>query len=161
MNVRFNPTNSGNKSKFVKKGSDSSTVCDHCKLTGHSKDKCFVLHGYPEWDLLHGQPKPKLRTNASKHTNSNVNASSPAVQLNANATTSQTSSTARVDLSEQQYQKMLDMFQSRLKNSTESSANNAPWIHANNVSQMAGLLYQPSANSIHLSTPVSSWIIDS
>lgn len=48
MNVQFSSNNLGNKTKTVKKASDSSIACDHCKLTGHSKDKYFVLHGYPE-----------------------------------------------------------------------------------------------------------------
>lgn len=27
----------------------SKSFCDHCKMSGHTKDVCFVLHGYPPW----------------------------------------------------------------------------------------------------------------
>ncbi|XP_021856077.1 uncharacterized protein [Spinacia oleracea] len=29
--------------------SGDSRVCSHCGVKGHVKDKCFELHGYPEW----------------------------------------------------------------------------------------------------------------
>ncbi|XP_074351730.1 uncharacterized protein LOC141690873 [Apium graveolens] len=48
------------------KVNDISLICDYCKLTGHVKDKCFALHGYPDWHRLYGQPKPKIRNTASK-----------------------------------------------------------------------------------------------
>lgn len=37
----------------------SSLLCEFCHMTGHSKDKCFCIHGYPEWHKLYGKPKPK------------------------------------------------------------------------------------------------------
>ncbi|KAK1375708.1 hypothetical protein POM88_031901 [Heracleum sosnowskyi] len=119
MNVRFLSNKSRNKSKTltnVRKIYDPNVVCDHCKLTGHTKEKCFVLHGYPDWHCLYGQPKPKLRTNA---TNPKRSASQAAPTV-ANVSATQLSSTndTTVDLSDQQYQKLLDMFQTRLKTTT-------------------------------------------
>lgn len=29
---------------------DSRPRCEHCKIPGHSKDKCYKLHGYPDND---------------------------------------------------------------------------------------------------------------
>lgn len=64
MNVRFNskiklsnPT--GNVSKRVP--NDCNLLCEFCQNPGHLKDKCFYLHGYPEWHKLYGKPKPKLK----------------------------------------------------------------------------------------------------
>lgn len=37
----------------------SDTYHDYCQNAGHTKDKCFCLHGYPEWHKLHGKPKPR------------------------------------------------------------------------------------------------------
>ncbi|XP_074337191.1 uncharacterized protein LOC141674381 [Apium graveolens] len=75
MNAKFTPS-SGNKNKFQQKRDEKKTtdvlvVCEYCKFTGHSKDKCFALHGYPEWHRLYGQAKPKLRINASKKSSAN------------------------------------------------------------------------------------------
>ncbi|KAL8149575.1 hypothetical protein AgCh_006541 [Apium graveolens] len=32
----------------------------------HVKDKCFALHGYPDWHRLYGHPKPKIIVNSNK-----------------------------------------------------------------------------------------------
>lgn len=45
----------------VKKPNDS-LCCDFCQTTGHSREKCFCIHGYPEWHKMFGKPKPKPRT---------------------------------------------------------------------------------------------------
>ncbi|KAF7801958.1 uncharacterized protein G2W53_041069 [Senna tora] len=36
----------GKKKDFVKKG---DRFCDHCNISGHTKESCFKVHGYPEW----------------------------------------------------------------------------------------------------------------
>lgn len=28
---------------------DDAKVCDHCGRKGHKKERCFELHGWPEW----------------------------------------------------------------------------------------------------------------
>lgn len=62
MNVKFHPPTAPNKSKQTqRKVTDPSLHCDYCNLSGHLKEKCFALHGYPDWHRLHGQPKPKPR----------------------------------------------------------------------------------------------------
>lgn len=42
--------------KFIKK---DRPMCTHCKMLGHSIDKCYKLHGYP-----HGF-KPKFKGQAN------------------------------------------------------------------------------------------------
>lgn len=45
------------KKTFTKK-SDSSLICDYCHMSGHLRDKCYCIHGYPAWHRLFGKPKP-------------------------------------------------------------------------------------------------------
>lgn len=65
MNVKYNHLekfrNSASNTGTQKKSSDTSVFCDYCQNTGHAKEKCFCLHGYPDWHRLHGKPKPKPR----------------------------------------------------------------------------------------------------
>lgn len=42
-------------------GCDVQIQCDFCHLNGHTRYKCFCLHGYPNWHRLYGQPQPKPR----------------------------------------------------------------------------------------------------
>ncbi|KAF7814260.1 uncharacterized protein G2W53_028229 [Senna tora] len=32
-----------------KKDSKKDRYCEHCNISGHAKDTCFKLHGYPDW----------------------------------------------------------------------------------------------------------------
>ncbi|CAM0883972.1 unnamed protein product [Alopecurus aequalis] len=43
----------------------SRFYCDHCKINGHTKDKCFELHGFPSW-WDKGRPRPGGAQAASK-----------------------------------------------------------------------------------------------
>ncbi|OIT26574.1 hypothetical protein A4A49_65536, partial [Nicotiana attenuata] len=38
--------------------------CDYCKRSGHTKDKCFKLHGYPQ-DFNHNPKYQKVKTTAA------------------------------------------------------------------------------------------------
>lgn len=66
MNMKYHgskskpyPVNSFKKGPVV--GDSSPGVCEYCHNLGHVQDKCFFLHGYPDWHCLYGKPKPKLR----------------------------------------------------------------------------------------------------
>ena len=64
MAVRAQHTsNFANKSakSAIKKSEDFALFCDYFQLTGHTRDKCFCLHGYPDWHRLYGKPKPQPR----------------------------------------------------------------------------------------------------
>lgn len=79
MNVKYSQPNftSGYKSKntgYKSKNTtwkvpDQSVHCDHCNMSGHTRDKCFVLLGYLEWHRLSGHPKPKPRNANQKKSN--------------------------------------------------------------------------------------------
>jgi hypothetical protein len=47
------------------KGTDKSSYkCTHCYQTGHSKDRCYELVGYPEWWDHSRAPKKRGSKNA-------------------------------------------------------------------------------------------------
>lgn len=46
-------------SGYSKKPLDASIICEFCYMSGHLKDKCYCIHGYPTWHMLYGKPKPK------------------------------------------------------------------------------------------------------
>ncbi|XP_074336548.1 uncharacterized protein LOC141673702 [Apium graveolens] len=56
-----NAGNAGSTSvgSTAKKINDS--FYDYCNSVGHTRDKCFCLHEYPDWHKLYGKPKPKPR----------------------------------------------------------------------------------------------------
>ncbi|XP_074378371.1 uncharacterized protein LOC141719908 [Apium graveolens] len=73
--VAMNTRVSSAKKSFVTKKDDkkaSDVVCDYCSMSGHSREKCFALHGYPEWYRLFGHPKPKIKHNVKKSATANV-----------------------------------------------------------------------------------------
>ncbi|XP_057999024.1 uncharacterized protein LOC131177875 [Hevea brasiliensis] len=50
----------GKKKEFRKK---ETRTCDHCNASGHTRDTCFKLHGYPEWFTELKQKKGKAKQN--------------------------------------------------------------------------------------------------
>lgn len=128
MNVQVN----SRSKQTVRKVTDSSILYDYYKRTGHTKDKYFSLHGYPDWHRHQGQPKPKLCL------------PSKAKALVASSSSTSRASAESDDLSDKQCQKLIAMLQSKLKSSTEPSQN-APWIQGNAASQMEGSFYQTHA----------------
>lgn len=158
MNARFTHNNSQKRQnsfrKDEKKNHDVNVECGYCHMSGHSRDKCFALHGYPEWHRLYGKPKPKIRTASAKQSVANVTteiAKPDLVVSNVSASTD--------ELSESQCQQLIQMLQSRVKTP------NAPWLN-NNTNHVAGML-RLSTNSVIFASPVqfvnhdSTWILDS
>ncbi|XP_074375165.1 uncharacterized protein LOC141716901 [Apium graveolens] len=137
MNVRFNKSKMPNVPTTVPKRNtvDPNLVCEFCQNTRHLKDKCFYLHGYPEWQKLYGKPKPKLK----KFTNSGFRS---AAQVSVKAITGDNmkdqlmtaeSSKDNFNLSEAQCQQIVRMLQEKM-----TPANN--WTAASSNSQ----LYDPN-----------------
>lgn len=64
----YTPNQKFDGSKAVKRESiDKSTLyCNFCKNSGHTKDTCFCVHGFPSWHRLFGKPKPKPRPQPGK-----------------------------------------------------------------------------------------------
>ena len=161
MNARFNNVNSGNKNKFTgkreeRKVNDSSVMCDYCHLSGHGRDKCFALHGYPDWHRLYGQPKPKVKgktamnvsTQATGNHETTPKSSAPAIMP-----------TSTDQLTESQCQQLISMLQSKMQPSTY-----APWI-SGSANQVSGMQFR--TNSVIFATTVTvdsahdMWILDS
>lgn len=112
-------------------------VCEHCKYTGHTKDTCFVIHGYPEWHKNYGQPKPKLRVRIPQ-----ANSASACTEDNK----SSDASCSTDSLSDSQCQQLIQMLQSKLK----PSAACAPWISTSSNSA-TGIHSAVFASSVQLS----------
>ncbi|XP_074370155.1 uncharacterized protein LOC141711536 [Apium graveolens] len=77
MNVKY----AGKSKQFgqfsVKKSSESvAEHCDYYHNPGHNQEKCFFLHGYPDWHRLYGKPKPKLRPKKASQVTSQVTSQS-------------------------------------------------------------------------------------
>lgn len=102
MSARINHTGTP---KATRKPTDSTMLCDHCKITWHTTNKCFVHYGYPDWHRFHGQPKPKLRNMPSK--------AKPLTTANSLVlpTSASDESAELSDFSDKQYQKTVAMLQ--------------------------------------------------
>lgn len=100
MNVKYN-----NLSKFKNSGTTATSqkkqlsdaigvFCDYCQNSGHIRDKCFCLHGYPDWHRLHGKPKPK-----PKKLSSTGSVTKSAAQVSAISSASASNSHSQMDTS--------------------------------------------------------------
>lgn len=143
----------------------NSIICEYCKLTGHSKEKCFALHGYPEWHRFYGQPKPKPRFNNNKKVAAHVTAQT-AIQnettgYNGSEMIQQNKGDISSNLSEIQCQQLINMLQTKIK----PQAPYASWL--NNANQVAGNTSYHYSNSVFFASPVQfsnnahTWILDS
>lgn len=125
MHVKYNSAYKTKSGTFVlmKKNSSSDTnlVCDYCKNTGHSRDKCFCLHGYPEWHKLHEKLKPKPRKLQSPNTKN-----AAAAHVSSSTVLNHSDETSSKDIqncafSETQYQQLAKMIQESIKNAQPNS----------------------------------------
>ncbi|XP_074368430.1 uncharacterized protein LOC141708615 [Apium graveolens] len=113
------------KAKQVKKFTDSSVMCDYCKMQGHMKDKCFTLHGYPDWHRLYGQPKPKVKS-AQRKFNANAVTTTDVEQSEIFAITG-TNKESTSMFTESQYQQLLNLLQQTQGKTPAIS--NATWMN--------------------------------
>lgn len=112
MNARFNST--VHKSKQYQNRKDNKkvndVVCDYCNLSGHTREKCFALHGYPEWHRLYGQPKPTPQPGNNKKSAALVTTSVNALIEESKSFNTQSCSD---DLSEAQCHQLIQMIQAK------------------------------------------------
>lgn len=157
-NAKFSTSSTPPKNKISSKKDDkknSDAVCDYCKFTGHTRDKCFALNGYPEWHRLYGQPKPKIKVqNVKKSAVNSPNATSEVtVSTDSNVTSS---------LSEAQCQQIIQMLQAQLKTPVNT---NAPWINNVTGDTSAGIPYFTNSvmftSQVHFAQSDMHWILDS
>lgn len=135
--------------------------CDHCHGDLHTKERCFYLHGYPNWHTDFGsKPDPaKMPKYKNKPVIKSV-ANTAAINPTTCANVTSINSTANVDdlvtptFTNSQYQQLLSLLNSTGLDSPES-----------HLSHMAGKLAF-SHNSAFpgclasLSTTLNEWIID-
>lgn len=97
-------------------------MCDYCKMQGHVKDKCFSLHGYPDWHRLHGEPKPKIKSNLRKY-NTNAATSTESVYFHKPTAANVSKEALSSMFTESQYQQLLNLLQqSQVKPNVVSNA---------------------------------------
>lgn len=134
MNVRFNnrpkvPNPTGNMPRRV--SNDPNLQCEFCQNTGHLKDKCFYLHGYPEWHKLYGKPKPKLKKvmNPSFKAAAKISVKGAA---SGNLSPTDNIKDNNFNLSEAQCQQIVRMLQDKMTSS-------ASWNTSPSTSQLSGI----------------------
>ncbi|KAL8145688.1 hypothetical protein AgCh_003726 [Apium graveolens] len=165
MNVKFNPNfrTKGINNAGQRKTGDSAFTCDYCQMTGHSRDKCFCLHGYPEWHKMYGKPKPIPR----KQNAGNKSVAVAHVSLNEDKTdTSHKEHNSNATLnafSDTQCQQLAKMIQESIKQSQCQT-------HGSSNAHMSGMIFSStgfsttvSASTTDMSNPLAAydWIIDS
>lgn len=72
-------TNPKDSSRPHNRGKDKDNrICTYCKNTGHTRETCFKLHGYPEWFTELKGRKGKERVNVvSDEISSNIKGKTP------------------------------------------------------------------------------------
>ncbi|KAK1396586.1 hypothetical protein POM88_006449 [Heracleum sosnowskyi] len=145
---------------FAKRSvSDASLICEVCHLTGHSKDKCFCVYGYPSWHRLFGKPKPKPKSQIRISHAHNVIADTP---------TSESKSPAEAaGFTTAQCQQIMTMIHSGFKelsaaNSSSASGSNQWNSTSITPSHMAGnVLHFVCHTNSKKSLSSNMWILDS
>ncbi|XP_074345925.1 uncharacterized protein LOC141684724 isoform X1 [Apium graveolens] len=125
-------SNSGNKITRISKlktNADSNVICEICSMTGHNKDKCFCVHGYPEWHRLYGKPKPKPKVQNNR--NSDVK-NSRAYNVISDAVHEGTDKNSESGaFTNAQCQQLMNMIQTSLKDLSSAASHTASNQNAN------------------------------
>lgn len=143
-----------NSGGFLKKQNvDSTLVCEYCHMSGHSKDKCFCVVGYPSWHRLYGKPKPKPRLGTSQRADAAlVTASDGSVSSDVIQSADVSGSGSSHGLTDSQFKNLVHLLQTNMKTSGPETTS---WSSANTV-HVAGTFF--ASNTIYVE---SQWIIDS
>lgn len=163
---------SQNKVSATKKNSDSYVICDYCHMSGHLKEKCYCIHGYPSWHKFFGKPKPKPRFLTAKNSVvANVTqVSMPDSVMTTGGETvsaglqmSQGNSLSGMNLIDSQCHQLIQMLQKSMTggqaaNTFAGDNSSSPWstFHcANTVKHSVSQVY-----SITKDLPQCKWILD-
>lgn len=176
MTVKLYPVKPQAKSQTNKKSSEkSSLICDFCHMSGHLKEKCYCIHGYPSWHRFFGKPKPKPKNVMPRNSVVANVTQVPADSVSDNTSTGMTLSagvqcpsltaTSAMNMSDSQCQQLIQMLQQSLTNSksTSNAYINADWIsnHSANTVQMSGNIHVvPKVHSVIHKSTQCHWIID-
>lgn len=170
LNVKYNSlakfkTSPGMNSQKKSTTDSANMFCDYCQNSGHLRDKCFCLHGYPEWHRLHGKPKPKPRKlNTSAGKSAAQVSSLPSTSVNTTVDTPTTVQESGV-FSDAQCQQLSKMIQDTLRQNNAWSQS-APTAHMTGISGPFHSKYACSIVSVNSVLSPSNgahytWIIDS
>lgn len=133
---------------FPQKKQSSDAYCDYCNTAGHVREKCFCLHGYPDWHKLYGKPKPKPRKPYSSQAPASVLKSAAQVSTQlpvAGSTENSTDSVVKqtMPFTDAQCQQLSKMIQDSIRQTQNWSMNPS-------TSQMTGnLYYSRSTVTVH------------
>lgn len=128
-----------------KSTSDPSLSCDYCHLTGHTRDKCFCLQGYPPWHKFYGKPKPKpkfARANNVTQGQTSFQGLSAKVEPTQNGGSNiDYNIKENCGLSTEQYKNLVHLLQTGMKNTgvTNTDVAGENWSGS----------HFPSANTVH------------
>lgn len=164
--------------KNVKKTSQENKenlVCEFCHMTGHTKDKCYCIHGFPSWHKLFGKPKPNPRHTLSntgdvKHMSAaqvtsgidmNADSSTSVVGSMQHSTSTSNAGTESMSLSKSQCKQIIQLLQQSLSTNSSNSSASADVQPNSWYTQFAG-------TSLHLANNVypaqtytaDTWIVD-
>ena len=107
--------------KGKKTSPDVEVKCDYCHMTGHSRDKCFCLHGYPNWHKLFGKPKPKPKFQTSSSGKAHTAAQVSAPDSEITSLTNVNLTDASFNLSPVQCKHLMQMIQNSMSVTTPAS----------------------------------------
>ncbi|XP_074367025.1 uncharacterized protein LOC141707640 [Apium graveolens] len=116
---------------FKKNTADTPVYCEYCHMTGHVKDKCFCLHGYPVWHKMHGKPKPKPKHLTSRTTIAAQSQTQENASNGVSATECDVQNTAQFQFSEGQCKQLQNSMR------TTTSQDGSPYSSVNST-QFAG-----------------------
>lgn len=144
-------------------------------MTGHLKEKCYCIHGYPSWHKLFGKPKPKPKLLAVKNSvvanvtqvpthDTWIYTSGKSVSVGLQ--TSQGSSVAGMHLTDSQCQQLIQVLQKSMSSTstatTPAPGNSEIWstFHCTNTVQVSDKRHFVSqVHSISNALPQCKWII--
>ncbi|XP_074339691.1 uncharacterized protein LOC141677589 [Apium graveolens] len=154
VKTQSNPFKPQARFQVNKKGSDATIICEFCHMSGHLKEKCYCIHGYPSWHRLFGKPKPKPKNLTPRNSVVATVVHSPDDVITAHTITTNTSISAGVqysnsspplNLSDLQCHQLIKMLQQSLSGNQSNIAsvpfNDGPsWNsnHSVNTVQMTG-----------------------
>ncbi|XP_074346924.1 uncharacterized protein LOC141685736 [Apium graveolens] len=160
---RFRSKPGNNGQTVAKKQSSTDLFCDYCHNSGHIRDKCFCLHGYPDWHRLFGKPKPKpkkLAQPASIKSAAHVSTSDLGSHVSGITSTKSTATECNESsmFSAAQCQQLSKMIQDSLKMNTNWNINATSSQLAGNFScSIVSVNYVLTTTTDHC----DSWILDS
>jgi len=140
-------------------GRRSSLFCDHCKRPGHTMDKCYKIHGYPN-SRPGGRGKPFKGANNAWNDCQETQSESPAAN-NATAGSNATANFLLPGLSHDQSRQLLQFLTNlTAKGDLKQESSEATASTASASLHMAGMLN--ACNSIKSSCTFDSrlWILD-